>query len=97
MNQAFYDKFKKNESIKIGRIKNYIKNNSNEIASKLKKVIAELNSKREQEVLTLKSDLSYQNRYHGAVLSTNESIWTDFDKSIEYEAILSAVLEFIDV
>jgi len=48
MNQAFYDEFKKNESIKIGKIKNYIKNNSNEIAGKLKKVIAELNSKREQ-------------------------------------------------
>lgn len=96
MNQGFYDEFKKNEAIKIEKIKNDIKNNKN-FAEKLKAVIAELNSKRELELLTVAKDLSYQHRYRGAILSTNGSIWNDFDKSIEYEAIFSSILEFIDV
>lgn len=95
MNQGFYDEFKKNEAIKIEKIKNDIKNNKN-FAEKLKAVIAELNSKRELELLTVAKDGSYQNRYRGAVLSMNGSIWNDFDKSIEYEAIFSSILEFID-
>ena len=96
MNQGFYDEFKKNESIKIEKIRTDIKNNKI-FVEKLKSVIAELNSKRELELLTLAKDPSYQHRYHGAVLATNGGIWNDFDKSIEYEAIFSSILDFIDV
>jgi hypothetical protein len=96
MNQGFYNEFKKNESTKIEKIRTDIKNNKI-FVEKLKSVIAELNSKRELELLTLAKDTSYQHRYHGAVLATNGGIWNDFYKSIEYEAIFSSILDFIDV
>jgi|LakMenEpi03Aug12_release.lakeMendotaPanAssembly.Ray.scaffolds.fasta_scaffold289376_2 hypothetical protein len=95
MNQAFYDEFKKNESIKMEKITTDIKNNKI-FVEKLKSVIEELHSRRELELLTFAKDPSYQLRYHGAVLATNGGIWNDFDKSIEYEAIFSSILDFID-
>jgi hypothetical protein len=69
--------------------------NNNNISDKLKSTIAELNEKRELYLRQFSSDLSFQNRYRGEILSCNRPMEDDFNKSIEYEALLTASLQLI--
>lgn len=69
--------------------------NNNNISDKLKSTIAELNEGRELYLRQFSSDLSFQNRYRGEILSCNRHIEDDFNKSIEYEALLTSSLQLI--
>ena len=69
--------------------------NNNNISDKLKSTIAELNEKRELYLRQFSSDLFFQNRYRGEILSCNRHMEDDFNKSIEYEALLTASLQLI--
>jgi hypothetical protein len=71
-----------------------LKIKDNEI-QKLISMISEIRDKRNEAVKTLSSNLNFGNIYRGSVLSTNGSISNDFDKSIEYEAILTTSLQLI--
>jgi hypothetical protein len=69
----------------------------NILFEKIKSNIANLQSRRLQAVRALSRDLYYQNLYcrnnSNSVLSDGCDLWSDLDKSSEYEAILSSVLE----
>jgi hypothetical protein len=70
--------------------------NKNNISDKLKSTIAELNERRELYLRQFSSDLSVQHRYRGEILSCNRHMEDDFNKSIEYEALLTASLQLIN-
>lgn len=88
-----YENIRKQLNINLNNIKDNIKNN--EIQS-LNLMIIELQEKRNLYIKKLSNDSTFQNRYRGEVLSTNSSIWSDFDKSIEYEAILLSIVNLLD-
>jgi|694.fasta_scaffold02753_11 hypothetical protein len=60
-------------------------------------MISELQNRRNEAVKALSTNLYFRNLYRGSgsVLSTNGSLDDDFNKSIEYEAILTISLELI--
>jgi hypothetical protein len=68
--------------------KEYKKNiNKNNIVDNIKKIICELNEKRDKEIIKILKDYENQN----SIISINEDIY----KSIEYETILISILEII--
>ena len=91
--QDRYNEMMKGFYIKMTEYKNNI--NKNNICNKLNSTISELNEKREIYYHQLSSDLSFQNRYRGEILSVNRHMEDDFNKSIEYEAILTKSLDLI--
>jgi hypothetical protein len=67
----------------------YKKNiNKNNIVTNIKKIICELNEKRDKEIIKILKDYENQN----SIISINEDIY----KSIEYETILISILENIE-
>lgn len=71
----------------------------NILLEKIKSNIANLQSRRLQEVRALSRDLYRQNIYlrmhAGSVFSVGDNMWSDLDLSCEYEAILSSSLELL--
>ena len=58
--------------------------NKNNISDKLKSTIAALNERREIYLRQFSSDLSFQNRYRGEILSCNRHMEDDFNKGFPY-------------
>jgi hypothetical protein len=71
----------------------------NILLEKIKSNITNLQSRRLQAVRTLSRDLYYQHLYCrstcNSILADGRDLWSDLDKSSEYEAILSSVLELL--
>ena len=86
---ALYTELKKNLEVKKTNFK------QGNIIDKIKKTIMDLNIKRESQLIRFSQDTYYQHIYRGAILSEDD-IWKDFDKSIEYEALFESILEIID-
>jgi hypothetical protein len=73
-----------------------LKIKDNEI-QKLISMITELRDLRKEYITAFSKDTSLGNRYRGQILSSSRgsSMTIDLDKSIEYEAILTASLQLI--
>ena len=89
-----YSSITTQHNINLDNQKSKIKDN--EIQT-LISMISELQNRRNEAVKALSTNLYFRNLYRGSgsVLSTNGSIKNDFDKSIEYEAILTTSLQLI--
>lgn len=76
-----------------------ITNDKQLLIDKIKLNIIGLQEKRMRELkhITCSSHLYSRTEipYQGTVLSENEGIWTDLNKSVEYEAILSSILDLL--
>jgi len=89
-----YSSITTQHNIKLDNQKLKIKDNE---IQKLQSMISELQNRRNEAVKALSTNLYFRNLYRGSgsVLSTNGSLDDDFNKSIEYEAILTISLELI--
>ena len=89
-----YSSITTQHNIKLDNQKLKIKDNE---IQKLQSMISELQNRRNEAVKALSTNLYFRNLYRGSgsVLSTNGSLENDFDKSIEYEAILTTSLQLI--
>ena len=89
-----YSSITTQHNINLDNQKSKIKDN--EIQT-LISMISELQNRRNEAVKALSTNLYFRNLYRGSgsVLSTNGSLDDDFNKSIEYEAILTISLELI--
>ena len=77
------------------KLDNQISNIKDNEIQKLQSMISELQNRRNEADKALSTNLYEAILYKGSVLSTNGSIKNDFDKSIEYEAILTTSLQLI--
>jgi len=94
--QAIIDNFKKTENESMKNYRDKINNNN--ITEKIKTVIDELTEKRQKYYLGFASSYNSpygQGMYGGQILTTNVGPHADIQKSIEYEVLLSSILEFI--
>jgi hypothetical protein len=87
-----YSSREKQLNINFENIKAKIKDNEIE---RLGLMIAELRDLRKEYITAFSKDTYIQNRYRGEILSSSRGMNTDLDKSIEYEAILTASLQLI--
>lgn len=87
-----YSSITTQHNIKLDNQKLKIKDNE---IQKLQSMISELQNRRNEAVKALSTNLYEAILYKGSVLSTNGSLENDFDKSIEYEAILTTSLQLI--
>lgn len=87
-----YSSITKQHNINLDNQKSKIKDNE---IQKLLSMISELHDRRNEAVKALSTNLYFSNLYRGSVLSTNGSLDDDFNKSIEYEAILTTSLQLI--
>jgi hypothetical protein len=89
-----YSSLTTNHNIILDNQKSKIKDNE---IQKLISMISELRDLRNEAVKALSCNSNYGNIYRGQILSSSRgsSMTIDFDKSIEYEAILTASLQLI--
>ena len=89
-----YSSYTKQLNINFEIIKAKIKDNEIE---RLGLMITELRDLRKEYITAFSKDTSLGNRYRGQILSSSRgsSMTIDLDKSIEYEAILTASLQLI--
>lgn len=92
-NDYLYTSMSEQFDINMNTIKTSIKGNE---MAKLYTMITEIRNKRIEVLKEFSKDTSIQNRYNGNILSVNGSIWNDFDKSIEYEAILLSISNLLN-
>lgn len=93
--QDIMDNFKKSENEIMKNCRDKINNN---ITEKIKTVIDELTEKRQQYYLGFANCYNSpygQAQYGGQILTTNGGPHADIQKSVEYEVLLSSILEFI--
>ena len=89
-----YSSYTKQLNINFENIKDKIKDNE---IQKLISMISELRDLRNEYITDFSKDTSIRNRYRGQILSSSRGscMTIDLDKSIEYEAILTASLQLI--